>query len=153
MKHLKLLLGLMSVLAFTDVCTGQTVLGKHPKDTLLPGFLGQNSPMERTSEMVKAAVALLTGPGSVALSFEERIALALRMLGMLLGCTVSAVMVWSIISGRMDKRREAKIRMEREREELRVQHLAISARRPSSAIGASRGNARRNAGCRQSNAR
>ena len=80
--------------------------------------------MDRTNELAKAAVALLTGPGSVALSFEERIALALRLAGMALGCTVSAVMVWSLISGRMDKRREAKIRMEREREELRVQHLA-----------------------------
>ncbi len=70
--------------------------------------------MERTNELAKAAVALITGPGSVALSFEERIALGLRILGLLLGCTVSGVMVWSIVLGRLDKRREAKLRMAHE---------------------------------------
>ena len=91
--------------------------------------------MERTNELAKAAVALLTGPGSVALSFEERITLALRLLGMLLGCTVSVVMVWSIISGRLDKRREAKIRMAHEqvklqREAARLCHYCQQGQRP-----------------------
>ena len=79
--------------------------------------------MERTNEMVKGLVGLVAGPGSVALSFEERISLVLRLLGLLLGCGVSAVMIWSIVSGRMDKRRLAKAQLAREEEERRVQEI------------------------------
>lgn len=79
--------------------------------------------MERTNEVVKGMVGLLAGPGSVALSFEERISLVLRLLGLLLGCGVSAVMIWSILTSRVDKRRIARATVAREEEERRVQAI------------------------------
>jgi hypothetical protein len=79
--------------------------------------------MERTNEVAKGIVGMLAGPGSVALSFEERISLVLRLLGLLLGCGVSVVMIWSILSGRLDKRRVARATEAREEEERRVQEI------------------------------
>jgi len=79
--------------------------------------------MERTNEVAKGIVGMLAGPGSVALSFEERISLVLRLLGLLLGCGVSVVMIWSIWSGRLDKRRVARATEAREEEERRVQEV------------------------------
>jgi hypothetical protein len=73
--------------------------------------------MERTNEVFKGVVGIIAGPGSVALSFEERLSLALRLLGLLLGCGVSAAMIWSIVVGRLAKRRL-------EKEEERVKYVA-----------------------------
>jgi len=79
--------------------------------------------MERTNEVAKGLVALVAGPGSVALSFEERIALGLRLAGMALGCAVSLAMLWSIVMGRLDKRRLTRATVAREEEERRVQAI------------------------------
>jgi hypothetical protein len=42
------LLILTSILAFAGVCKGQTVLGKHPKDTVLPNFFNLNGNADAT---------------------------------------------------------------------------------------------------------
>ncbi|HXP59143.1 MAG TPA: hypothetical protein VN829_01560, partial [Dongiaceae bacterium] len=42
MKIIRNTIVLAAALFLADVCTGQTVLGKHPKDVVVPGFLGQN---------------------------------------------------------------------------------------------------------------
>ncbi|HVM51242.1 MAG TPA: hypothetical protein VMU04_24645 [Candidatus Acidoferrum sp.] len=79
--------------------------------------------MERTNEMVKAVIGVIAGPGAVALSFEERLSLILRLTGLVLGCGVSAAMFWSIVANRIEKSRVAQATLQREQAELRVQEV------------------------------
>lgn len=75
MKNILNILVLASSLSFADVCTGQTVLGKHPKDTVVAGFLGQNGNANRILNGLNTySTVPLALPGGITLGGVTRTA-------------------------------------------------------------------------------
>ena len=81
--------------------------------------------MERTNVVMRGFVGLLAGPTGVVMSFDERLVIWLRLLGLLAGALVSLAMFWSIIQTRRERRQWAAAGLERERLKTHRERLRL----------------------------